>query len=139
MIWRSPLWSRAGSVALSPEAIHLLHEIRGKQIAQQTELADAWTQSGNVLTHPDGMPIDPNLVTRAFTKLIRKSGLGRLTIHGLRHTHATMLLESGVNPKIVSERLGHSTIAVTMDVYSHVLPGMQEAAALALDAKLARK
>ena len=61
-----------------------------------------------------------------------------LTVHGLRHAHATLLLESGVNPKVVSERLGHATIATTMDVYSHVLPGIQEAAALALDEKLAR-
>jgi len=61
-----------------------------------------------------------------------------LTVHGLRHAHATMLLEEGFNPKIVSERLGHATIATTMDIYSHALPGMQEAAALAVAAKLSR-
>jgi integrase len=79
------------------------------------------------------MPIEPNLVTRAFTKLIRKAGLPHLTVHGLRHAHATLLLESGINPKVVSERLGHASIATTMDIYSHVLPGLQESAALALD------
>ena len=85
------------------------------------------------------MPIDSNLVTRAFTKIIRKSGLGKLTIHGLRHTHATMLLEAGINPKVVSERLGHASVATTMDIYSHVLPDMQDQAALAIDLKLSKK
>ena len=85
------------------------------------------------------MPIDPNLVTRAFSKLIKKAGLGTLTIHGLRHTHATMLLEAGINPKVVSERLGHASVATTMDIYSHVLPDMQNQAALAIDRKLSNQ
>jgi len=58
--------------------------------------------------------------------------------HGLRHAHATLALSAGVNPKIVSERLGHSSISVTMDIYSHVLPGMQEEAALAVEQLLDR-
>ena len=127
------------SIALSPDTVSLLHEIRGKQITQQLEVADAWTDSGYVFTHPDGMPIDPNLATRAFKKVVTTSGLPKLTIHGLRHTHATILLEQGVNPKVVSERLGHASVATTMDIYSHVLPDMQEKAALAIDAALAPK
>ena len=83
--------------------------------------------------------MDPDVITRDFTDLVKSAGLPHLTVHGLRHAHATLLLETGVNPKVVSERLGNSTIAITMDVYSHVLPGMQEAAALALDEKLARE
>ena len=127
------------SIALSPDTVSLLHEIRGKQMTQQLEVADAWTDSGYVFTHPDGMPIDPNLATRAFKKVVTTSGLPKLTIHGLRHTHATILLEQGVNPKVVSERLGHASVATTMDIYSHVLPDMQEKAALAIDAALAPK
>jgi integrase len=127
------------SIALSPDTVSLLHEIRGKQMTQQLEVADAWTDSGYVFTHPDGMPIDPNLATRAFKKVITTSRLPKLTIHGLRHTHATILLEQGVNPKVVSERLGHASVATTMDIYSHVLPDMQEKAALAIDAALAPK
>ena len=113
--------------------------MRGKQITQQLEVADAWTDSGYVFTHPDGMPIDPNLATRAFKKVVTTSGLPKLTIHGLRHTHATILLEQGVNPKIVPERLGHASVATTMDIYSRVLPHMQEKAALAIDTALAPK
>ena len=116
----------------------LLHEIRGRQIAQQLTVGEVWQNTDYVFTKADGRPVDPDAITKDFSDLIKKSGLPHLTLHGLRHAHATMLLEAGINPKIVSERLGHSTISVTMDTYSHVLPGMQEAAALALDEKLSR-
>ena len=127
------------SIALSTDTVALLHEIRGKQMTQQLEVVDAWTDSGYVFTSADGMPVDPNLATRAFKKVLASAGLPKLTIHGLRHTHATILLEQGVNPKVVSERLGHASVATTMDIYSHVLPDMQEKAALAIDAALAPK
>ena len=68
--------------------------------------------------------------------LRRSEKLPRLRFHDLRHTHATQLLKQGVHPKIVSERLGHTKIAITLDLYSHVMPGMQEDAALQLDAVL---
>ena len=127
------------SIALSTDTVALLHEIRGKQMTQQLEVVDAWTDSGYVFTSADGMPVDPNLATRAFKKVLASAGLPKLTIHGLRHTHATILLEQGVNPKVVSERLGHASVATTMDIYSHVLPDMQEKAALAIDAALSPK
>ena len=76
---------------LSEDTVALLHEIRGKQITQQLEVADAWTDSGYVFTSADGMPIDPDLATRAFKKVLASAGLPKLTIHGLRHTHATIL------------------------------------------------
>ena len=127
------------SIALSADTVALLHKIRGRQITDQIEVSDAWTDSGYVFTDASGMPIDPNLATRAFKKVLATAGLPKLTIHGLRHTHATILLEQGVNPKVVSERLGHASVATTMDIYSHVLPDMQEKAALAIDAALAPK
>ena len=127
------------AISLSPDAVALFHEIRGRQIAQQVAVAEAWQNTGYVFTQADGRPVDPDSITRDFSDVVKAAGLPHLTVHGLRHGHATMLLEARVNPKVVSERLGHSTIAVTADVYSHVLPGMQEAAALAVDAKLARR
>jgi integrase len=127
------------SIALSADTVALLHKIRGRQITDQIEVSDAWTDSGYVFTDASGMPVDPNLATRAFKKVLATAGLPKLTIHGLRHTHATILLEQGVNPKVVSERLGHASVATTMDIYSHVLPDMQEKAALAIDAALAPK
>ena len=100
---------------LSEDTVALLHEIRGKQITQQLEVADAWTDSGYVFTDEAGMPVDPNLATRTFKKVLASAGLPKLTIHGLRHTHATILLEQGVNPKVVSERLGHASVATTIN------------------------
>ena len=99
---------------------------------------DLWSNTGFVFTQLDGSPIDPDRVSKEFPKLVRAEGLPHLTFHGLRHAHATLALSAGVNPKIVSERLGHSSISVTMDIYSHVLPGMQEEAALAVEQLLDR-
>ena len=72
----------------------------------------------------------------ACRRVFDDTGLFALRLHDLRHTHATMLLRAGVHPKVVSERLGHSSISMTLDVYSHVMPGMQEEAAEKIDAGL---
>ena len=83
----------------------------------------------------DGQSINPNTVTPAFNKIAKRAGL-KLRLHDLRHTHASIMLKSGVHPKIVSERLGHATVAFTLDTYSHIVPGLQEAAAKAFDNSL---
>ena len=82
-----------------------------------------------VFIRPDGSPINPNAVTLAFRRIIKKAGLKDIRVHDLRHTHATLMLKADVNPKVVSERLGHANIGITLDIYSHVLPGMQAGAA----------
>ena len=117
----------------------LLHSIRGKQLAQQLEAGPVWQNTEYVLTQPDGRPMNPNQVTKEFKAIIGKAGLPHLTLHGLRHANATLLLVAGVSPKVVSERLGHSNIAITMDTYSHVIPGLQEEAALLLDRLLSEE
>ena len=82
--------------------------------------------NGNfVFCHSDGSPLDPDLVTQAFERMAKRSGLPRLRLHDLRHTHASLMLSQGIHPKIVSERLGHSSIGITIDLYSHVLPTVQ--------------
>ena len=68
-------------------------------------------------------------MTRTFAKMVRRAGLPHLRLYNLHHSHATLPLKAGVHPKVVSERLGHANIGITMDIYSHVLPGLQEAAA----------
>lgn len=82
-----------------------------------------------VFSHPDGRPFRPNTVSRAFQEIAQSVGLKGVRLHDLRHAHATILLQLGVHPKIVQERLGHSSISTTLDIYSYVLPGLQEAAA----------
>ena len=126
------------SISLPPAAVELLHGVRGTQMEHKLSHGELWSNTGYVFTQMDGSPTDPDRVSKEFPKLVRVHGLPHLTFHGLRHAHATLALSAGVNPKIVSERLGHSSIAVTMDIYSHVLPGMQEEAALAVERLLDR-
>ena len=78
---------------------------------------------------PDGRPFRPNSVIRALKLVTEPVGLKNVRLHDLRHAHAIILLQQGVHPKIVQEQLGHSTIATTLDIYSHVLPSLQKAAA----------
>ncbi len=81
-----------------------------------------------------GKPMDAgNLLRRYFSPLLEKAGIPHVRFHDLRHSAATLLLSQGIHPKVVQERLGHSTISVTMDIYSHVLPDMQREAADRLD------
>jgi len=89
-----------------------------------------------VLARPDGLPWNPASFSADFIAFARRNGFRGLTFHQLRHTHATLLLRQGIHPKVVSERLGHSHIGVTMDVYSHVMPNMQREAAEKIDAAL---
>lgn len=84
---------------------------------------------GFVFARPDGSPVHPDLVSQTFQRFMDQSELPRIRLHDLRHTHATILLQQNVHPKVVSERLGHSSIAFTMTVYQHVMPGMQAEAA----------
>jgi integrase len=80
--------------------------------------------------------LTPDVVTHGFSKIARLAGFKGLRLHDMRHTHATLMLQQGVHPKVVSERLGHANIQMTLDTYSHVLPGLQEAAALRFDTAL---
>jgi len=82
-----------------------------------------------VFARPEGSPIHPQALSDRFDKLVGSSGLPRIRLHDLRHTRATLAVKAGVQVKIVSERLGHSSVAFTIDVYQHVLPGMQAEAA----------
>jgi integrase len=84
----------------------------------------------------DGRPIHPNLFTVRFATLARKAGLGDVRLHDLRHFYASELLRRGVHPKVASEALGHSSVAFTMDTYSHLVPSMGEAAAEAIESAL---
>ena len=89
----------------------------------------AWQNTGFVFTQDNGSPVDPDMITKDFPKLIRDAGLPHLTLHGLRHAFATLALSAGIDLKTTSEMLGHSSISLTADVYSHVLPPLQQAAA----------
>jgi len=87
-------------------------------------------------SHIDVKPLAPGVFSDTFPKVLRKAGLSHILFHDLRHTCATLLLKGGIHPKIVSERLGHASIGITLDTYSHVLPGLQERAAGRFDEML---
>jgi integrase len=93
---------------------------------------------GWVFAMPDGRSWHPDVVSRAFERLVVSAGLPKVRFHDLRHAHASHLLAAGVNVKVVSERLGHASVAFTLDVYSHVMPGQQADAAAAVAALVDR-
>ena len=84
----------------------------------------------------DGTPLQPRSLTHAFEKFLAKHDLPHIRLHDLRHSHATAMLSAGIHPKVAQERIGHSSVSVTIDLYSHVMPGMQEEAAARVDAAL---
>ena len=91
-------------------------------------------REGDLLfSRPDGSPLLPDTVSQAWRRLTVRKGLKGIRLHDARHSHASLMLKQGVHPKIVQERLGHASIQVTLDTYSHVAPGLQEAAAARFD------
>ena len=116
-----------------------MYDIKFQQVFQKTELNDAWTQTDHVMTQPDGMPIDPDLVTKAFTKLIRNGGFSHLTVHGLRHTFASMALEAGWEAKDLCDHLGHTSIQTTFDIYAHIMLNRKKENANKVEAALLGK
>ena len=85
-----------------------------------------------VFSTPDGKPLLPDTITRCWIRMTRRLGLN-IRLHDLRHTHASMMLKMGVHPAIVQQRLGHASITTTIDTYSHIMPGLQAAAAKGFD------
>ena len=109
---------------------------RAKQAAERLALGMGRDPSALVFARIDGDPIQPDSVTKMFARIAERAKIRPIRFHRLRHTHATDLLRAGVHPKIASERLGHASIAITMDTYSHAIPGLQEDAAQRIDAAL---
>ncbi len=126
-------------IALPPTLTLMLRNYRIEQAKQREMVGKPLAENDFVFAHIDGEPIDPDTVTQAFGNILQKAGLPHLRFHDLRHTHATLMLKAGVHPKIVSERLGHAKISITLDIYSHILPGLQEAAAESFDKMLKPK
>jgi integrase len=115
-------------IALDPVTIEALKGHAARQADEQSA-CDAWDETGYIFTTIDGQPLDPHRTSKAFERHLRAAALPRIPLHGPRHTYATLALSSGVNPRIVSGRSGHSTVALTLDIYSHVLPQADQDAA----------
>jgi len=128
------------TVSLSAMNIDALREHRRWQLEERLKAGTAWEDHDLVFPNHAGRPVEKqNLMRRSFRPILERAGLPHMRFHDLRHSAATLLLSEGVHPKVVQERLGHSTIAVTMDVYSHVMPTLQREAADRLDRVLSAR
>jgi integrase len=124
-------------VRLTETAAQTLREHLERQLEEIERLGDLYQDQGLVFTTQVGTPINPtNLRKRSFASLLERAGLPAIRFHDLRHTCATLLLLRNVHPKFVQELLGHATITITLDTYSHVLPGMGDQTAAAMERAL---
>lgn len=117
------------TIELDGRTVEVLQDHRERQRTVQHDLGAGYRDHDLVFCRTDGTPNQPDLVTQAFGRRVSRSDVPRIRFHDLRHTHATIMLMAGIPPKIVSERLGHASVSFTMDVYGHVIPGMQAKAA----------
>lgn len=117
-------------VSIPPIAIAVLRGQKVKQREEREAVNRERSESEYVFSHWDGRPFHLDTVSHTFAVPVQKAGIPHVRLHDLRHSRATLMMADGINPKIVSEPLGHSSVAFTLDIYSHVLPGLQEEAAL---------
>jgi integrase len=113
-------------IALDPVTVDALKAQAQRQLNEQSDWEEAWVETGVVFTLENGAALDPEDVSRYFRPAVKKAMLPQIRLHDLRHTHATLALQAGVHPKVVSERLGHATVSITLGTYSHAIPAMQE-------------
>jgi integrase len=106
---------------------------RSGQQRRQREAGSGWTALDLVVERGDGRPLNPDTLSSGWRRFLCQHKLPQLRFHDLRHSHATLMLLQGVHPKIVSERLGHASIGITLDTYTHVLPSLQQEAVSAFD------
>jgi integrase len=134
IIFRAPKTTKGRRmVSLSPSTAQLLHEYKENQEEHRASLGIPLDDDDPVFSDLEGKPFLPDTVSHAWVKLVKRIGLEGIRLHDARHTHASLMLKQGVHPKVVQERLGHATISTTLDLYSHVAPGLQQAAAEGFD------
>lgn len=121
------------TIALSQATCKVLRNHWERQVSLRAYFNAVMKDSDLVFCELDGRPYIPHTISQAWRRIVTRLDLKGVRFHDLRHTCASMLLQQGVHPKIVQERLGHSSISVTLDLYSHVIPGLQHAAADKMD------
>lgn len=124
-------------IVLGPTTIAALKAHRDRQVFKRREVGEAWQDQGLVFTGPKGGPVDPSWSRQVFYRALEAAKVPKVRFHDLRHTAATLALSQGVHPKVVSDMLGHGSIGLTLDTYSHMLPAMHQQAADALERVLA--
>ncbi len=139
MVIGTPKTARSRRTIPLPQlAIDSLMARRRAQLVDQQLAADRWTDNGLVFTTSIGTIIEPTNLRRSFDAAIARAGVRRIRFHDLRHTCASLLLAEGVPMRVVMEILGHSAMAITSDIYSHVMPSALTNAAAAIDKAFTR-
>lgn len=123
-------------ILLPPSLSRLLRDHRQRVLEMRLAAGPEWEHHDLVFPGPSGGPRWRSMVADRFARLARAARVPPIRLYDLRHTHASLLLLAGLNPKVVSERLGHASVSITLDVYSHVLPSLQEEAAGRLEGLL---
>jgi integrase len=121
------------TVDLSPRTVARLRQQRQHQLEERLLVGPAYQDRDLVFATPTGSPIDPSNLRRTWSIILRRASVGHVRFHDLRHAHATLLLQQGAHVKVISERLGHAGIGITMDTFGHLLLGIQAQAAARLD------
>jgi integrase len=116
-------------IVISDYVLQILQDRKAQQDIMRQRLGDEYLDHDLVNCTDNGKPIDPRNLLRQFYRLLEEADVPKITFHDLRHLHATVLMALGENPKIVSERLGHTRVQVTLDTYSHVSHEMQQKSA----------
>ncbi len=130
LVFSTPKTARGRRViALDKQTVTVLRTWKKTQLEERMAIGAAYEDNGLVFCKVDGQPLHPDLFSQTFDRYVTRSGLPKIRFQDVRHTHASLALQAGVPVKVISERLGHASVAFTMDVYAHVLPGMQEDAA----------
>jgi integrase len=121
------------SIVLCQRAIAALRLHGDRQTFERKAAAEDWHDQGLVFCKPKGGPLDPSHQTATFKEALKRAALSQIRFHDLRHTSATLLLAKGVHPKVVSEMLGHATVTLTLDTFSHLVSTLHEQTAAAMD------
>ncbi|MBA2876378.1 integrase [Anoxybacillus caldiproteolyticus] len=130
LIFKEPKTQKSKrQISISQHVVNVLKKHKQKQEFQKEKLWRQYEDNNLIVCTDDGKPLDPRNLLRQFYRLIEEANVPRISFHDLRHTHATILMQQGENPKVVSERLGHSRVGITLDLYSHVSDDLQEQAA----------
>ena len=117
-------------IYLDEQTIEVLRAHRRRQREERLAAGSMWDSTHDLVFRDElGGLVHPEWFTREFGRLVRLAGLPTIRLHDVRHTYATLALKAGVHPKIVSERLGHATVGITLDLYSHVTPAIAREAA----------
>jgi len=118
---------------MMPKLALFLREYRAERESIYWQLGKPLALDDLVFASVEGKPFDPSILSHEFARIARQAGLENVRFHDLRHTFASLMFLRGAKPKVISEALGHSSVAFTMDVYSHIIEGMQEDAMALLD------